>query len=411
MSRSNLPGNERQAGTGDKSWRALFQAPDATVFWTLAVLGAVMLISLGVIVAVAGKRSGGPLMSAFAALMAGGGIGFLFGIPKILQSDRAPESDGTTAEAQRTITYRQQVNTNLTEISDWLTKIIVGLGLINLKEIPEYLDRTARNLSRGITPESIAASVPFATGVLICFTVLGFLFGYLSTRLVLQSAFSRADQEAAARRSAREDVAEVRAQVEQLRTNMELFRASQPVTDDIKASAAFADPSLEGPDERRSAQQGPLESLRRMAEEYADIDHPSKAERLRLKDLSGARMAEFALVNGIPKDQITAEANGAAVEGMVLTLALLVIRSPETSDVDRLLRVSDRTARWHVQYRVVSAFMQLLRADLVRPDQNAPIHRVLRLYRVKADDQLKRLIGHAEVLVAQPRSGDEPERS
>jgi hypothetical protein len=32
-----------------------------------------------------------------------------------------------------------RVNTNLEQISDWLTKIIVGLGLVQLRSVPDYL--------------------------------------------------------------------------------------------------------------------------------------------------------------------------------------------------------------------------------------------------------------------------------
>ena len=64
-----------------------------------------------------------------ACLLVGMFIGFLFGIPKIVQ-DNSPSVEKIGEPA-----YRQQVNSNLTEISDWLTKIIVGLGLVNLTKI------------------------------------------------------------------------------------------------------------------------------------------------------------------------------------------------------------------------------------------------------------------------------------
>src|SRR5215831_16764829 len=77
------------------------------------------------------RSAGTSFIWALACTTAGGAFGFLFGIPKILQSDRLPE--GSTNST--VIGYRQQVNTNLTEISDWLTKIIVGLSLISLSNI------------------------------------------------------------------------------------------------------------------------------------------------------------------------------------------------------------------------------------------------------------------------------------
>ncbi len=70
-------------------------------------------------------RSATAAMWAFACLCAGGFVGFLFGIPRF-----APQSERESAVAARAATRSGgwQSNSNLVEISDWLTKIIVGLG-------------------------------------------------------------------------------------------------------------------------------------------------------------------------------------------------------------------------------------------------------------------------------------------
>jgi hypothetical protein len=125
-----------------------------------------------------------------ACLLSGTAIGFLFGIPKILQNS---QGSGNAAPI-----YQQQVNTNLTEISDWLTKIIVGLGLVNLIKIPPYLSKVAKILAGGLTlpPNQLSLAMAFAYGIIISYVILGFLLGYITTRLYLAGAFSRADQEA-----------------------------------------------------------------------------------------------------------------------------------------------------------------------------------------------------------------------
>lgn len=125
------------------------------------------------------------LIWSVACLMAGAVVGFLFGIPKILQSEKT----GSPQEGNR-MPYRQQVNTNLEQISDWLTKIIVGLGLIELRNIPGYLRKLANLLSEGLGQSNYA----FAFALIVYFLILGFLFGYLATRLFLAGAFSRADR-------------------------------------------------------------------------------------------------------------------------------------------------------------------------------------------------------------------------
>ena len=113
------------------------------------------------------------LIWSVACLMAGAVVGFLFGIPKILQSEKI-----TSPQEGNRIHYRQQVNTNLEQISDWLTKIIVGLGLIELRNIPGYLRKLANLLSEGLEQSNQA----FAFALIVYFSILGFLFGYLATR-------------------------------------------------------------------------------------------------------------------------------------------------------------------------------------------------------------------------------------
>lgn len=59
--------------------------------------------------------------------------GFLFGIPKIVESPNRKEPfKSRGGEVLH--------NDNLVQISDWLTKIMVGVGLTQITKVPEYLD-------------------------------------------------------------------------------------------------------------------------------------------------------------------------------------------------------------------------------------------------------------------------------
>ena len=155
-------------------------------------------------------------MWAGSCLISGAAVGFLFGIPRVVQGrvdgklgsgDAATKAEGSTSastsvsDAQDAGSYRQEVNSNLVEISDWLTKIIVGLGLVNLKSVPELLNRTALTLARGLSDNKACRpglapcdDYAFATALIVAFILLGFFMGYLYTRLFLAGAFSRADQ-------------------------------------------------------------------------------------------------------------------------------------------------------------------------------------------------------------------------
>jgi hypothetical protein len=129
-----------------------------------------------------------------ASLLIGGLLGFLFGIPRTLQSDRTNEppsgkESNQNIEGEQQIGY--QVNTNLEQISDWLTKILVGVGLTQLSSIPEGLKEFSVNISPGLG--GFKSSATFGMAMPVFFIICGFLFGYLWTRLYLPTALKQAD--------------------------------------------------------------------------------------------------------------------------------------------------------------------------------------------------------------------------
>lgn len=129
------------------------------------------------------------IILAAACLASGFLVGFLFGIPKVFQGD-VSDSTGTGGS---NADYQQRVNTNLVEISDWLTKIIVGLGLYELKQIPTWIGALAGAFASGMpmpNPHGVFGAA------IVFFFICGFLLGYLVTRLYLQGALGRADRAA-----------------------------------------------------------------------------------------------------------------------------------------------------------------------------------------------------------------------
>ena len=126
------------------------------------------------------------LLWAFACLAVGFVLGFLFGIPKVVQR----ESARTTGDG-----YHQRVNTNLEEISDWVTKIIVGLSIYQLDKVPERIDVLAVLFASSVHCDEKMRGV-FGAAI-VFFFVCGFLLGYLVTRLYFQGAFGRADRSVA----------------------------------------------------------------------------------------------------------------------------------------------------------------------------------------------------------------------
>lgn len=149
------------------------------------------------------------LIIAGGILTTGCATGFLFAIPRTLQREReakpsrsavvdASAGDGVDQVDQdelsstRTL-IRYTVNSNLEQISDWLTKIIVGVGLVDLHKLPGLASRAARFLAGGL--DSNAQGRAFALGLILYFGVLGFVAGYVTTRVYLTGAFVRAEND------------------------------------------------------------------------------------------------------------------------------------------------------------------------------------------------------------------------
>lgn len=170
----------------------------------LAAAMLIGLLSVFVYAAHAGGKQGFFTIASVGVLLAGasafvgGALGFLFGIPRTLQQEGASQGGeaapggAPAGPSRRRIDYR--VNTNLEQISDWLTKILVGVSLTQISAIHEGLSSLTAFAARGLGPPS--EGQVFALALLSYSAVLGFLFGYLWTRLFLAGALREADQAA-----------------------------------------------------------------------------------------------------------------------------------------------------------------------------------------------------------------------
>jgi len=138
------------------------------------IKGALVVGWIGILICAASSQdpSGGWLSFlrrlGFGTLIGGGAavggfvVGFLFGIPKT--PDHATSS----------------VNTNLEQVSDWLTKIIVGISLVEVNRIIGKVSQLATFLGNGMSWSS--GGPEYATAVIIYYLPLGFFFGWVITR-------------------------------------------------------------------------------------------------------------------------------------------------------------------------------------------------------------------------------------
>ncbi|MBL7741930.1 MAG: hypothetical protein JNN00_00515, partial [Chitinophagaceae bacterium] len=118
-----------------------------------------------------------------AALLGGIAFGFLFGIPRADKSGIKKEGDNITSNPSF---YSD--NTNLEDISDWLTKIIVGLTLVKFNTILGWLKSAA--LSMGATlsgkrpcTDDCTGYFVFSYSIIILYFIAGLGASYLWTRI------------------------------------------------------------------------------------------------------------------------------------------------------------------------------------------------------------------------------------
>jgi len=135
--------------------------------------------------------------------------------------------------------------------------------------------------------------------------------------------------------------------------------------------------------------------LRKMADEYMNINLPDYSERTRAKNAAAEEMAFYIVSNKINKDQLANEKH----EGLLIALAESIILSAETGDAERLLKAAHGAKRLHVRYRVLIAITKLLERNLMPLPTLDTVRELLRDYGVGADNSLKRQISNVTSLV------------
>lgn len=158
--------------------------------WALYLLFGLMLVIVGLIALYAnqpahgwGVFAGGSL-AALAAFAAGGLVGVLFGVPHSAEKSTTSTGSGSA--------WGLLPNTSLDQISDWLTKILVGVGLTQLYGIPSKLQALASYLAPVFGGTSTDAAAGFGLTVVISSSVLGFIAAWVWMRLLLSVDLAQA---------------------------------------------------------------------------------------------------------------------------------------------------------------------------------------------------------------------------
>jgi hypothetical protein len=120
---------------------------------------------------------GAALLIACAAGGAGASIGFLFGMPQAVKANQQDNNDGKSGLV---------LNTHLQEVADWLTKLLLGVGLAQLANLRGALNSLGTYLNQSTGLES-----GVAIAIVIYFIAVGFLLGYLWAELYLSTQVAR----------------------------------------------------------------------------------------------------------------------------------------------------------------------------------------------------------------------------
>lgn len=146
---------------------------DAVIFaaipWCTVALAGILMFNFG---SQSVQALGLSALLAASAAAAGALLGFLFGVPKTI-----PQQEGT-----QSAWYLP--NSNLEQVSDWLTKILVGVGLVQIRSIVSGIRDLGVTLgiSFGDTPGAPGKGAVFATLLLIFSALIGFLLNYMWVR-------------------------------------------------------------------------------------------------------------------------------------------------------------------------------------------------------------------------------------
>ena len=141
------------------------------------------------------------------ALLLGGLVGFLFGIPRTLGADSGgAEGVAASGAGAGSSKMRPQFgpNTNLEQISDWLTKVLVGATLVEMGNIGPALrgigDFVKADLVGHVVDGTVRLGqfdgvVTLVVAAILYFSSAGFLGAYLWTRLEFGGLLAQSDRE------------------------------------------------------------------------------------------------------------------------------------------------------------------------------------------------------------------------
>jgi hypothetical protein len=349
-------GSERDDAPEADGGQSKGQSPDSG--WALAIPIVTAVVTVAPIVG-GGLYFLQPSLSALIlwasmASLLGALFGFVFALPKVIQTDRLE------SHVDEPVLYRQMANNNLYEISDWLTKIIVGVGLINVNNVGSYIKDISNVLSLAISDsntESSSASA-VAIGITVGFSVLGFLYGYLSTRLYLPPRLKESDTPSPV--FYLKELSEIKDVLEPAKSNgrdLEVDQKAGAEADEARVEDGEPQQTHEPTTDNMALIKEDLVSYADKYQASLDSEAEPRGPVLTSTTLDAARKA---LRAGLDKDQIAEMAEEKpSPEGYAAILASVITSNPELSDIDLLYRMHGSIRGEDARYRIVMALISI----------------------------------------------------
>jgi hypothetical protein len=125
-----------------------------------------------------------------AIFLLGALIGIIFGVPKTISSPGMTAAVSVTPSAGTTKALNSST-TNLTEISDWLTKVVIGAGLVQLKQLPHFILQVANKMAIGISIKPGYVPTGMCAAIIIYYMCFGLLCGYFAMRTIFTEIFNK----------------------------------------------------------------------------------------------------------------------------------------------------------------------------------------------------------------------------
>jgi uncharacterized integral membrane protein len=118
---------------------------------------------------------------AMAAWLGGCLLGLLFGLPSVVEIKVTDNREDNGGENQQGSSLGYRESTNLEQVADWVTKILIGLALTQYYWLQTAFEVAFEMASRLMTGEKESSAAPAAI-IAIGFAINGFLIAYLMMR-------------------------------------------------------------------------------------------------------------------------------------------------------------------------------------------------------------------------------------